>query len=106
MEENFLFLLQTAKLVRSGNYNDNDIDFMNELVLSIDNNLLIDYNNTTTIKSLGNDLDFYNKIIKFLITYFEDTEEYEKCYFLKKKLDESIDIKSNKLKENEYIKNV
>jgi hypothetical protein len=106
MEENFLFLLQTAKLIKSGNYDDDDIDFINELVLSIDNDLLIDYNNTTTIKSLGNDLDFYNKVIKFLISYFEDNEEYEKCYFLKKKLDESIDIKSKNYIENESIKNV
>jgi hypothetical protein len=106
MEENFLFLLQTAKLIKSGNYDDDDIDFINELVLSIDNDLLIDYNNTTTIKSLGNDLDFYNKVVKFLISYFEDNEEYEKCYFLKKKLDESIDIKSKNYIENESIKNV
>lgn len=106
MEENFLFLLQTAKLVKSGNYDDADIDFFNELVLSIDNDLLIDYNSTSTIKSLGNDLDFYIKIVEFLISYFEDTEEYERCFFLKKKLDESIDIKTKNLTENEHIKNV
>lgn len=106
MEENFLFLLQTAKLVKSGNYDETDIDFFNELVLSIDNDLLIDYNSTSTIKSLGNDLDFYIKIVEFLISYFEDTEEYERCFFLKKKLDESIDIKTKNLTENEHIKNV
>lgn len=106
MEENFLFLLQTAKLIKSGNYDENDVDFMNELVLSIDYNLLIDYNSTSTIKSLGNDLDFYIKIVEFLISYFEDNEEYEKCYFLKIKLDESNDIKTKNLTENEHIKNV
>lgn len=106
MEENFLFLLQTAKLIKSGNYDDTDVDFINELVLSIDNDLLIDYNSNSTIKSLGNDLDFYIKIVEFLISYFEDTEEYERCFFLKKKLDASIDIKSKNLTENEHIKNV
>jgi hypothetical protein len=106
MEENFLFLLQTAKLIKSGNYDEGDIDFINELVLSVDNDLLIDYNSTTTIKSLGNDLDFYIKIVEFLIGYFEDTEEYERCFFLKKKLDTSIDIKSKNFTENEHIKNV
>lgn len=106
MEENFLFLLQTAKLIKSGNYDDTDIDFINELVLSVDYDLLIDYNSTSTIKSLGNDLDFYIKIVEFLIGYFEDTEEYERCFFLKKKLDESIDIKTKNLTENEHIKNV
>ena len=106
MEENFLFLLQTAKLIKSGNYDESDVDFINELVLSIDNDLLIDYNSTSTIKSLGNDLDFYIKIAEFLISYFEDTEEYEKCFFLKNKLDESYDIKSKNFTENEHIKNV
>jgi len=51
MEENFLFLLQTAKLIKGGNYDESDVDFINELVLSIDNDLLIDYNSTSTIKS-------------------------------------------------------
>ncbi len=106
MEENFLFLLQTAKLIKSGNYDESDVDFINELVLSIDNDLLIDYNSTSTIKSLGNDLDFYIKIVQFLLNYFEDTEEYEKCFFLKRKLDESYDIKSKNFTENEHIKNV
>jgi hypothetical protein len=106
MEENFLFLLQSAKLIKSGDYNQDDIDFINELVLSIDNDLLIDYNSNITISSLGNDLDFYIKVVKFLIKYFEDEENYESCFFLKKKLDESLDIKTKKLTENEHIKNV
>ena len=106
MEENFLFLLQSTKLIKSGDYNQDDIDFINELVLSIDNDLLIDYNSNITISSLGNDLDFYIKVVNFLIKYFEDEENYESCFFLKKKLDESLDIKTKKLTENEYIKNV
>lgn len=106
MEENFLFLLQSAKLIKSGDYNQDDIDFINELVLSIDNDLLIDYNSNITISSLGNDLDFYIKVVNFLIKYFEDEENYESCFFLKKKLDESLDIKTKKLTENEHIKNV
>lgn len=106
MEENFLFLLQTAKLLKSGNYDESDIDFINELVLTIDNDTLFDYNITSTIKSLGNDLDFYIKIVEFLIRYFEDNEEYEKCFFLKKKLDKSNEIKTKNLTENEHIKNV
>lgn len=106
MEENFLFLLQSTKLIKSGDYNQDDIDFINELVLSIDNDLLIDYNSNITISSLGNDLDFYIKVVNFLIKYFEDEENYESCFFLKKKLDESLDIKTKKLTENEHIKNV
>lgn len=100
MEENFLFLLQSAKLIKSGQYNDKDIEFINELVLSIDKSLLNDYNKSTSLVILGNDLDFYIKILKFLIKYFESIEDYEKCEVLKNKLDESNKIKTEK---NEYI---
>lgn len=100
MEENFLFLLQSAKLIKSGQYNDKDIEFINELVLSIDKSLLNDYNKSTSLVILGNDLDFYIKILKFLIKYFESIEDYEKCEILKNKLDESNKIKTEK---NEYI---
>lgn len=100
MEENFLFLLQSAKLIKSGQYNDKDIEFINELVLSIDKSLLNGYNRSTSLVILGNDLDFYIKILNFLIKYFEDVENYEKCEVLKNKLDESNKIKTEK---NEYI---
>jgi hypothetical protein len=106
MEENFLFLLQTAKTIKSGNYDDDDVEFLNELALTIDNFILIDYNNTVTIKSLGNDLDFFIGVIRFLIKYYEREENYENCFLLKQKLDESINIKENKITNHEHIKNV
>ena len=102
MEENFLFLLQSAKHIKSGTYTDEDIDFITELVLSIDNEILIDYNSTCSIGSLGNDLEFFNTIVKFLLQYHEETEEYEKCELLQNKLTESADIKNQKLTKNEH----
>jgi uncharacterized protein related to proFAR isomerase len=102
MEENFLFLLQSAKHIKSGNYADDDIDFITELVLTIDNEILIEYNSTSSITSLGNDLEFFNKIVNFLLRYYEETEEYEKCELLQNKLTESTDIKNQKLTENEH----
>jgi hypothetical protein len=102
MEENFLFLLHSIKHVKSGNYTHEDIDFINNLVLSIDNQTLIGYNNTYSIGSLGNDLIFFNKTLKFLIEYYEGTEEYEKCEKLKNKLTESLDIKNIKLTNHEH----
>lgn len=102
MEENFLFLLQSIKHIKSGKHTHEDIDFINDLVLTIDNEILIEYNNKCSIGSLGNDLIFYNKILKFLIKYYEGTEEYEKCERLKNKLLESSDIKNIKLTGNEH----
>jgi len=99
MEENFLFLLQSAKLIKSGHYNEKDIEFINELVLSIDNNILNGYNKSTSLIILGNDLDFYIKLLNFLIKHYESVEDYEKCQILKNKLDESLKIKKEK---NEY----
>lgn len=102
MEENFLFLLQSVKHIKSGDYTNEDVDFINDLVLTIDNETLIEYNNTCSISSLGNDLMVYDKILKFLIEYYEGTEEYEKCELLQNKLKESADIKNQKLTKNEH----
>lgn len=102
MEENFLFLLQSVKHIKSGEYTNEDVDFINDLVLTIDNDTLIEYNNTCSISSLGNDLMFYDKVVKFLIEYYEGTEEYEKCEELKNKLSESMDIKNKNLTSNEH----
>jgi hypothetical protein len=101
MEENFLFLLQSVKHIKSGSYTNDDIDFIFDLILTIDNETLIGYNNKCSISSLGNDLEFYNKILRFLIQYYEETEEYEKCKNLKNKLEESMDIKNKNLANNE-----
>lgn len=89
MEDNFEFLLHSARLIQLGRYDEDDVNFVNELVLSIDNDLLIFYNNNSTIPQLGNDLKIYIKIIKFLMNYYEDTEEYEKCIELRNKLNQT-----------------
>lgn len=95
MKDNFLFILQSAKLIKSGNYNYKDIEFINKLVLSIDNKILNDYNKSTSLIILGNDLDFYISVLNFLIKHYENIEDYENCQILKNKLDESLIIKKN-----------
>jgi hypothetical protein len=59
---------------------------------AIDNEILIDYNNTCTVLSYDNDLELYIEIIDSLILVFEEREEYEKCEKLKNKKDDSIEI--------------
>ena len=97
MEDNFEFLLHSARLIQLGRYDDDDINFVYELVLSIDNDLLIFYNNNSTIPQLGNDLKIYTKIVKFLLEFFENTEEYEKCVHLKTKLNQTTQIIQNQI---------
>ena len=97
MEDTFEFLLHSARLIQLGRYNDEDVNFINELVLSVDNDLLIFYNNHSTIPKLGNDLKIYKKIIQFLIDYFEETEEYEKCIELSNKLNQTDEIIQNQI---------
>jgi hypothetical protein len=43
---------------------------------------------------LGNDLEFFDTVVKFLLQYYEETEEYEKCELLQNKLNESMGIKN------------
>lgn len=95
MEDNFEFLLHSARLIQLGRYDDDDINFVHDLVLSIDNDLLIFYYNHSTIPQLGNDLRIYVKIVKFLLDYFENTEEYEKCILLRNKLNQTTHIIQN-----------
>ena len=95
MEDNFGFLLHSARLIQLGRYDEDDIHFVNDLVLSIDNDLLIFYNNHCTIPKLGNDLKIYVKIVRFLIKYYEETEQYEKCIQLTDKLNQTTQIIEN-----------
>ena len=97
MEDTFEFLLHSARLIQLGRYNDEDVNFIHELVLSVDNDLLIFYNNNSTIPKLGNDLKIYKKIVQFLIEYFEETEEYEKCIELTDKLNQTNYIIQNQI---------
>lgn len=97
MEDNFNFLLHSARLIQLGRYDNDDIDFLFEIVLSIDNDLILFYNNHTTIPQIGRDLKVYVKIVKFLMQHFEDNEEYEKCITLRDKLTQTAEIIESQL---------
>ncbi len=94
MESNFMYLIQSTRLIKSGKYNDGDINFIYELLISIDYDILILYYKTSTLIEYINDLELYIQLVNFVITYFEEKEEYEKCLVLNKKIIESKDIKS------------
>ena len=92
----FNFLIQATRVLDRNNYDKVELDMIYEYVISLDNEMLIDYNNTCTILSYNNDLELYIEILNELIFVFEEKEEYEKCDLLMKKKQESIIIIENK----------
>ena len=61
-------------------------------MISIDNEILNDYNMSCSIMIYNNDLELYVEVLDALINIFEDREEYEKCQLLIDKKEESLII--------------
>ena len=83
------FLVQTTRILYVGEIEDEELNMIYNFLISIDNDVLNDYNNTCTILTYNNDLELYIEVLEAAIRIFENTEEYEKCNKLKIKLDES-----------------
>lgn len=101
MVTSFKFLIQASRILTDRTYVDQDLDLIYEFLITIDNAELNEYFNTTTIFSYKNDLDLYVESVNKTLVLFEDKEQYERCYELKKKLDESEKIiNNNKTKQH------
>lgn len=92
MDDTFSFLLQTARLINTNRATESDFNFVTELLLSFDDDLILKYKSTTSVSKIGNDYSFYLKLCNFLINYFEENEEYEKCEIIKQKIMKSETI--------------
>ena len=90
------FLLQATRVLNVGNYDEEELKMIYKFLISLDNNVLNDYNNKCTILSYNNDLELYVEILNSCILIFEKREEYEKCQKLKDKREESIKIMKTK----------
>jgi hypothetical protein len=90
------FLLQATRVLNVGNYDEEELKMIYKFLISLDNNILNDYNNKCTILSYNNDLELYVEILNSCISIFEKREEYEKCQKLKDKKEESIKIMKTK----------
>jgi len=90
------FLLQATRVLNVGNYDEEELKMIYKFLISLDNNVLNDYNNKCTILSYNNDLELYVEILNSCILIFEKREEYEKCQKLKDKKEESIKIMKTK----------
>jgi hypothetical protein len=86
------FLLQATRILHVGNYDEDELRMIYDFTTQLDNVVLNEYLNNTTILSYNNDLELYVEILQSLINIFEEREEYEKCNLLKIKIDESIKL--------------
>lgn len=90
------FLIQSIRVLHIGNYDEEELRMVYNYFISVDEEILKEYNDTCTIISYENDLELYIEILNRLIEIFEEREEYEKCDLLKQKKDLSLDIMKNK----------
>ena len=90
------FLLQATRVLSFNNYDEDELKMVYDFMISIDNEILNDYNMSCSIIIYNNDLELYVEVLDALINIFEDREEYEKCEMLKHKRDDSIEIMENK----------
>jgi hypothetical protein len=92
----FNFLIQATRVLDKESLNEDELDMIYVYVISLDNEILNDYNNTCTILSYDNDLELYIEIIDSLIKIYEEKEEYEKCGLLMQKKEDATKIIENK----------
>ena len=88
----FKFLIQATRVLLVNNYDDEELKMIYKYAISLDNDILIDYFNTCSLIGFKTDLDLYLEIVESMIHIFEEMEEYEKCFVLKKKKEECIKI--------------
>ena len=86
------FLLQATRILHVGNYDEDELRMIYDFTTQLDNVVLNEYLNNTTILSYNNDLELYVEILQSLINIFEGREEYEKCQILIDKRTESTII--------------
>jgi hypothetical protein len=90
------FLLQATRVLQHGNYDEDELAMVTNFMIAIDEEILNDYNCTSSILTYDTDLELYVEIIDALIEIYENREEYEMCSLLKDKKDESLQIMNKK----------
>lgn len=96
MNVSFNFIIQATRVLNNNDFNEDELKMIYDYLISLDNDILVDYYNTCSIVSYENDLELYLEILDVMIGIYESREEYEKCHILKAKKDESIIIMKNK----------
>ena len=92
MDMSFNFLIQAIRVLQINNYDDSEVKMVYNYAINLDNEILNDYYSSSNVMGFENDLILYMEIIESLISTYEDLEEYEKCYVLKRKWNECLEI--------------
>jgi hypothetical protein len=92
MDMSFNFLIQAIRVLQINNYDDDEVKMIYKYTINLDYEILNEYYNSYNVMGFENDLILYIDIIESLIFIYEDLEEYEKCYVLKRKKDECLEI--------------
>lgn len=93
----FSFLIQAARVLNVGNYDDDELTMIYHYISELDDSLLREYGQRCTILSYSNDLYLLIEIIEAMIRIYEEREEYEICGELKNKIDDCNKIINNKI---------
>lgn len=96
------FLLQAIRILHIGNYDDTEIRMIYDYLKNLDNVILNEYFNTTSVLQYSNDLEFCIEIIDKMIKVLEEKEEYEKCMILLSKKEEALVIIKINIDEYEH----
>jgi len=86
MDETFSYLLQSARLISGNKATEEDYEFITELMLSVEDELILKYYSTVTIPKIGLDYNLFVKLCRYLLKHYEENEQYEKCILIKDKL--------------------
>jgi hypothetical protein len=89
------FLLQATRILHVGNYDEDELNMIYNFMSTIDNSILITYNESKTILSYSSDLELYVEIVDTLINIYVEREMYENCQILMKKKEQAITILNN-----------
>ena len=89
------FLLQATRILHVGNYDEDELNMIYNFMSTIDNSILITYNESKTILSYSSDLELYVEIVGTLINIYVEREMYENCQILMKKKEQAITILNN-----------
>ena len=77
------FLLQISELIKSNDFDDDDLRMIFLFTTSVDKSILIHYYYSSGIPPFDNDLDRYDELISDLLSIYDEREDYEKCGELK-----------------------
>ena len=92
---NLFFISQAIKLFSEQLYTEDELRMIYDYLITIDNHVLDSY--ISDEKSLL----LYLKALNLVIKIYENREEYEKCFLVKKKVDITINL-IKKLKAKDY----